>query len=276
MASFPVIAPPPPRQTFRFAFPPSLGADEARERARALEQFLTGALGKKAEVVVGDTYESLAKELLAGRVDAAWAPPFVCARIEAMGVRILVRGVRQGSSSYRAAILSRADRPLSVEQLAGTSAAWTDRDSVGGYLLAMAHLRAKGLDPRKLFFKQQFAGSYRQALEAVLAGEADVTSVFAPAARSGAPDGTGVEEVLPGKGSAFHVVAFTDESPNDGIAVSMSTAPAVVTALEKSLLSLHGTPDGARLLREAFAADRFEAAPRMGYRALYRVALASL
>src|SRR6185369_2058104 len=114
------------------------------------------------------SYESLAKDLLSGKVDAAWAPPFVCARIEAMGVRVLVRGVRHGASSYRAALICRAESPLTIDTLGGRAAVWTDRDSVGGYLLAMALLRGKGLDPNKLFPKQEFAGSYKAALEAVL------------------------------------------------------------------------------------------------------------
>ena len=45
---------------------------------------------------------------------------------------------------------------------------------------------------------------------------------------------------------------------------------------EKTLLTLEKTPEGRTLLAEVFAVDRFEPAPRMGYRALYRVAMASL
>ena len=47
-------------------------------------------------------------------------------------------------------------------------------------------------------------------------------------------------------------------------------------ALEKVLLTLESSPSGKALLDETFSAERFEPAPRMGYRALYRVALASL
>jgi phosphonate transport system substrate-binding protein len=72
------------------------------------------------------------------------------------------------------------------------------------------------------------------------------------------------------------VVAFTDESPNDGVAVAMGTPAATVAALESALMSLQKTPGGQQLLKDTFSAEGFEAAPRMGYRALYRVALASL
>lgn len=265
----------PTRTNVRFALPSTLGPG-AQERATQLQQHLSEALGRDTEVVVGATYEQLARDLLAGKVDAAWAPPFVCARIEAMGVRVLVRGVRNGASVYRAALLTKAGSSLTVQGLKGVNAAWTDRDSVGGYLLPMAWLREQGLDPLKTFNEQHFVGSYRQALEAVLSGKAEVTSVFAPAARAGQPDATGVGELWAERQNDFRVLGFTEEAPNDGVAVSMSAPAQVVSELEKTLLALQSTEAGQQLLRDCFHADKFELAPRMGYRALYRVALASL
>ncbi len=276
--SAPAAAPAParaPRTQVRFALPSSLGPD-AEKRARMLHEYLKTALGRDAEVIVPSTYELLARDLLAGKVDAAWAPPFVCARIEAMGVRVLVRGVRNGASTYRAALVCRKDSNVTLQTLKGTSVAWSDRDSVGGYLLTSAFLRDQGQDPAKTFFKQEFVGSYRAALEEVLAGRVDVASVFAPSAKAGLGELTGVSEVWPEKAQEFKLVAFTDEAPNDGVAVSMSTPPAVVSELEKALLGMSQTPQGQQVLKECFHAERFEVAPRMGYRALYRVALASL
>ena len=266
--------PRPARDYVRFALPPSLGESEVRARAERLEAHFQAALGKRTEVVVSPSYESLAKDLLSGKVDAAWAPPFVCARIEAMGVRVLVRGVRGGASSYRAALVCRAASPLTLDTLGGRVAVWTDRDSVGGYLLPMAMLRGRGLEPAKLFAKQDFVGSYTAALEAVLKEAGDVTSVYAAAGKVG--DKTGIDELLPGREKDLHVIAFTEESPNDGVAVSMSAPAPLVMDLEKMLLSLHEAPAGAEILKDTFHAEKFEVAQRMGYRALYRVALASL
>lgn len=257
--------------TLRFAVPPSLGAQKVTERAKQLEAALSAALGKPVTVVVAQSYETLARELLSGKTDAAWAPPFVCARIEAMGVRVLVRGVRHGASTYRAALLAKRGAGLALESLAGRRAAWADRDSVGGYLLPMALLRAKGLEPAKVFAEQNFVGSYRACLDAVLSGEADVTSIFAP--KSG---GTGLPELLPEKQGELEVVAFTDESPNDGVAVAVGLGTSTVALLEKVFTSFQESESGRALLKDTFAAERFETAPRMGYRALYRVALASL
>lgn len=273
------MAAPPPAQSrvaFRFGLPPSLGNAPALERAEPLHAFLSRALGRKVELSVAASYEALAKELLAGRADAIWAPPFVCARVEALGVRVLARGVRLGRSSYRAALVSRADSGLSVERLQGARVAWVDRDSVGGYLLPAAFLKARGLEPARIFSSQLFMGSYRAALEAVHEGTADVASVFCPPESTGLTHADGVEVVLPGHRDAFSLLAYTEEAPNDGVPVGMGVAPELVGLLERAFLGLHEREDGRRLLEDLFVADRFEPAPRMGYRALYRVALASL
>src|SRR5256885_16062954 len=131
----------PMRDHVRFELPPSMGADEAKERAEKFKAYAAEALHKPCEVVVAQSYEGLAKDLLSGKVDAAWAPPFVCARIEAMGVRVLVRGVRGGASSYRAALVCRSESPLTIDTPGGRAPVWTDRGSGGGYLLAVGPLR---------------------------------------------------------------------------------------------------------------------------------------
>ncbi len=261
------------KRSVRLVLPPSLGQGVAGERGRRLEVFLGDALKRTTRVVVAASYEALAKALLSGKCEAAWAPPFVCARIEAMGVRVLVRGVRKGASSYRAALLCRASEPLTIDSLQGVKASWCDPDSVGGYLLPMALLRNKGLDPNQLFAAQAFSGSYQASLDALIKGDADLTSIFAA---SGNVPAAPEDELLAGRQHLVKVVAYTEESPNDGVAVAMSSSVELTMDLERVLLQLHDTSEGTAILKETFNADRFEAAPRMGYRVLYRVALASL
>ncbi|HVE82935.1 MAG TPA: PhnD/SsuA/transferrin family substrate-binding protein, partial [Myxococcales bacterium] len=142
------------QNAFRFGLSSSLGP-EARERAPQLERFFAQALGKLAEVSIAPSYDALGKDVLSGKLDAAWAPPFVCARLEAMGTKVAARGVRRGSAVYRGALVCRASRPLTLDRLEGAKAAWVDRDSVSGYLLPLALLRTRGLDPSKVFFSQE-------------------------------------------------------------------------------------------------------------------------
>ncbi|HEY8209032.1 MAG TPA: PhnD/SsuA/transferrin family substrate-binding protein [Myxococcaceae bacterium] len=275
------MAPPLARttqHTIRFGLSPSMGP-EAAGRAPLVERFFARVLGKMVEVSVAQSYDALGKDVLSGKLDAAWAPPFVCARLEAMGTKVAARGVRRGSAVYRGALVCRASRPLTMERLEGARAAWVDRDSVSGYLLPLALLRTHGLDPNKVFFSQEFLGSFRAGVEAVLAEKADVASVYAAPVSAGVaeePSATGLEEILPGKSAELKVIAFTDEAPNDGLVCSMTMAPELMRELEKATLEMHASPDGAELLKDVFHAEKFEPAPRLGYRSLYRVALATL
>jgi phosphonate transport system substrate-binding protein len=104
-----------------------------------------------------------------------------------------------------------------------------------------------------------------------------VCSVFAGPAEAGAASWQdAVELLLPGEVAGFEVLGFTEESPNDGLAVAMGSAPDLLQRLEQAFLQLHAGGPGQSLLEDIFNAERFEPAPRMGYRALYRVALSSL
>ncbi len=260
----------------RFVLPPSVGSREARERAEGLDTHLSQALGLPVELSVAADYLQLAAALRRGECDAAWAPPFVCARIETAGLKVLVRGMRDGRSTYRAALVCRAGADLTLETLGGATASWVDPDSVGGYLLVAALFKAKGLDFWKTFREQRFAGSYLEGLKAVVKGEAHVTSVFAaPGKPTAGIATTGVAEIAPKLLSKLAVVTFTEESPNDGIAASSSADPRTVVALCNALLKMNETPEGLALLRRAFRLDGFEPAPADGYRVLYHAAIAS-
>jgi len=257
--------------------PAGLGAAVLAENAPRMESVLSRAMGQSVTVTVAASYEVLAADMQAGRAQVAWAPPFVCARLEAAGSRVLLRGLRRGTATYRAALVRKAGANVTLGTLQGTTVAWSDRDSTGGYLLPVAFLKGQGLDPVKLFAQQLFAGSYQAAVQAVLDGRAQVASVFVPpASAQGADFRTWLGAVAPGREHQLELVAYTDEAPNDGVVVQPTLPAQTVEALEKAMMGLAGTPTGERLLKELFRADGFEPAPRNGYRALYRLALTSL
>ena len=186
-----------PRSAFRFGLPPSLPVAPGPGATGRLTRVLSGIVGRPVGLVTVPEYDALTEALRRGEVDAAWAPPLVAARAEALGARVMVRPLRRGSVRSRAALLVRTDSPLQLESLGGTTAAWVDRSSLAGHLLPMAWLRERGFEPARLFAHQLFVGSYQAALEALLAGDADVAALFAP------PEGhdlrQAVEEVAPGR-----------------------------------------------------------------------------
>jgi phosphonate transport system substrate-binding protein len=249
----------------RVALPPSFVRLDVEKRKR-LEQFLSFATSLPVEVKAAPNSEVLAGSLLSGETTLAWAPPFSCARFEYAGIPVLVRAVRRGAATCRAALVAQASAMVHLDHLHGLRAAWVDRESTGGYLLAAGFLKGRGVDLERTFSSQQFVGSYQAALSAVLEGQADVASVYAPPPEVGSA--LRLNELLPGKQGALKAIAFTDEAPNDGVAVAPFTPPSLVRAIEQAFIGAEELTMGPDVL-ELFQAERFELAPKNGYRALY-------
>ncbi|MCB9596537.1 MAG: PhnD/SsuA/transferrin family substrate-binding protein [Sandaracinaceae bacterium] len=208
--------------TLRLLLPPSVGSARARARGELLDQSLRADLAETVEIDVADGYADLGDRAERGDADLVWMPPTVCARLEP-NLRGVFKCVRQGKTSYRSAIVVRKDTLTSLAQLAGKRAAWVDRLSVGGYLLALSELRDRGLvDGLR---DQRFHGSYPNALDALLEGQADFAAVTV---RDGTP--SALRDALAafgGKTAAEELVGIhvTRETPNDAIGLTRALDP---------------------------------------------------
>lgn len=253
----------------RFALPPSLGTERLVEQTRRLRDALEDLLAEQVDVTVSQSYEALTRNLLSGAVDAAHAPPFVCAQVEPQGLTVAARAVRHGRASYGAAFVKRVGTDVSLARPKGLRAAWVDPRSVAGYLLPVAHLKsARRVDPDLLFASQTFYGSYPAALLALVEGKADLSAVHA---QKGNPDSIveALETHLPGSSKLLDAIEVTAEVPGDGVVVGKGADAKAVRAV---FLHLEKEALGRKLLAELFHAERFEACPPASYRALYAVA----
>jgi phosphonate transport system substrate-binding protein len=247
--------------------PSSLPVAPVPGAAGRLTRVLSAIVGRQVSVVPSSDYDALTDALRRGDVDAAWAPPLVAARAEALGARIVARPLRRGSVRSRSALLVRTESSLQLETLGGTTAAWVDRASLAGHLLPMAWLRDRGLEPGTLFGQQLFLGSYQACIEALLGGEADVAALFAP------PEGhdlrQSVEEVAPGHAAEVRVLACTMPALHDAWVVAPHVSLPDGLRLERGLLAVRELPEGTSLLRDVVRAERLERAPDLGHRELF-------
>jgi phosphonate transport system substrate-binding protein len=256
-----------PRSAFRFGLPSSLPVAPAPGATARLTRVLSAIVGREVALAQLPDYDALTDAIRRGEVDAAWAPPLVAARAEALGARILARPLRRGSVRSRSALLVRTDSPLQLETLPGTTAAWVDRASLAGHLLPMAWLRERGVETGKLFGQQLFLGSYQACIEALLDGQAEVAPLFAP------PEGhdlrQAVEEVAPGRAADLRVLACTMPALHDAWLVGPQVLLPDALRLERGLLSMRELPEGTALLRDVLRAERLERAPELGHRELF-------
>jgi len=208
-------------------------------------------------VIPFKSYEDLEHALFGGGIDVAWCPPIVCARIEAAGGGILLRGVRGEERTYRSALVARAQDTFDLDALdKGTfrpRAAWVDRSSVGGYLLARAHLRKLGVAVERAFLQQSMLGSYAACLEALLSFETDLTALFAGR--------QGLEPLWGGKAKRLKVLAFTEDVPNDGVVLSPALPEERAALLREQIEKVLATPSLKKQITAMLHVDEFDVPP---------------
>jgi ABC-type phosphate/phosphonate transport system substrate-binding protein len=247
---------------FRFALPPSLGEGPVKELALRFADVLYGA--GFTTVVPMKSYEQLEQALLDGEVDAAWGPPIVCARVESAGGRVVLRAVRYGAVTYRSVLVCRAADRMDIRTLGKPGsrparAVWVDRWSMGGFILPRYHLRMRGVDLAAAFDEERLLGSYNACLEEVLELEADVTASFA------SRRGLGYAEICGERAFELRTLAYTDESPNDGVVLSPRISPEDAQGLVGGLHRLISLPASLGVLAETFEVDGFDQPPVNSY-----------
>lgn len=238
-----------------FALPPSMGLASIRPIARELADLLSGV--GFSTIWPTRSYAQLEAALASGEAHAAWAPPGVCARAEALGGDILFRAVRGGATAYRAALLCRGERSIDLKRLDAMSgiapirAAWVDPHSLAGYVMPRHYLRERGADLQETF-DETVLGSYQACFDAVLEGDADLTASYV------GRRGSGYIDLLGNAAAELRVLAWTDEIPNDGVVVSPALDPALGRDVGDALSAAFRNIRLADKLALAFDADGFD------------------
>jgi ABC-type phosphate/phosphonate transport system substrate-binding protein len=196
---------------------------------------LSARFGLPVEVRSSKSYDTMVSDILEQRVHMAWAPPRVCAQVED-DVRCILKSIRQGRSSYQAALIVRAGEMTSKEALRGMRAAWVDPLSSGGYLLATSYLTSIDMAPDGLFGEQKFMGSYNAVLQAVAQGEADVASIYVNgSSREHARER--LIELIGRDADQLDVLMFTRATPNDGMIITRAMNEDEAVGIAETLIS---------------------------------------
>ncbi len=245
----------PAAAPLRFLLSPSLGEVKEHVRAELFGRALAQRLGRPVVVELAPSYEALERELSEGRVDLAWATAEQCTAFEPQA-RAVLRSVRAGRWYYHAALLCRADVPLTLETLQGARAAWVAPRSTGGYLLPIHHLESLGLDVNTLFSEEHFLGTYRRALLSVLEGESDVTAIYTShpeenTVRAFMAEHLGLDE------RRLRPFAYTGPSLSDGFILMPRLPEADMAALVSTLTSLGAEGPGLEPLLGLFDSEGF-------------------
>lgn len=217
-----------------------------------------------------DTYDELEQAMTAGRIDLAWLPPLVFARLDQRAVATAVATVvRPGDAFWSVLVTSPSSgiTRLVPEQLRGRRIAWVDRLSASGHIVARLGLTALGIDPRETFASESFVGSHVEALQAALEGRVDVAATFARcASRGGIVHGPWTEAGI--DASQVVVLGLLGEVPPDLIAASNRLSAETRAAIETALMDVARDDALAQSLQAIFGGTKFLPGTPASYAAL--------
>jgi phosphate/phosphite/phosphonate ABC transporter binding protein len=245
-----------------------LRARDARTRlfARALEERL-GVYVVERNVA---TYDELEQAMTGGRIDLAWLPPLVFARLDQRAVATAVATVvRPGEAFWSVLVTSRVsgiDR-IDAGQLRGRRIAWVDPLSASGHVVARLGLVARGIDPRTTFAAESYAGSHPEALLAALEGRVDVAATFARCDADGrVVHGPWVEADI--RAEEVVVLGLLGEVPPDLIAASRRLPREVVDAIGPAMADISRNASLEPVLQAIFGGTKFIPGTPASYSAL--------
>lgn len=140
--------------------------------------YLERKLGRQVAFVLRDSYQETMELLHQQRIQVAWLCdcPHVTANPE---FHLLATPLFQGRPYYRSYLIVPAtdQSTHSVLDLKDKVFAYTDPYSNVGYLNPRYQLKKQGVDPDHFFRRTFFTRSHRKAIEAVVVGVADASSV---------------------------------------------------------------------------------------------------
>ena len=206
-------------------------------------------------------YAALAQQFKAGSLHLAWTPPLVAVELVKSGAATLAVCSRRTSGTlYHSVLFGRPGLGAkTAEGLRDRTAAWVDRESLSGYLLARQWVRSHGVDPDALFGRQLFHHTHSEVARAVLRGVADVGATYANLDPHAATirDAGWVEIGVPVDG--VEVIATMGPIPADAVVIAKRVKPHERALLVDGLVHLPGSSLAA--VRSLFHAEGFEIPP---------------
>lgn len=203
-----------------------------------LVAYLGSKLGKKMEVKVAVDFDGALKDIGENYTQlCALGPATYIAAHKDYGVKVLVKGLRDGKPYHRSAIVTRTDSDIkSVEDLRGRTFAFGDVQSSSGHIAPRLVLRDAGIDIEDLRY-YHYLGHHDDVAKAVLSGDFDAGALAEWIAQKYLSEG-------------LRIVRFSDEIPEMNICVNSSLDERDVAMIKTALISLDdSTPEGAMMLK---------------------------
>lgn len=217
--------------------------DEQAGRLRHWRRYLERHLERPVSFVQRGSYREVIELLRDGRLDVAWICGYPYVRESAM-LQLVVSPLYQQQPLYQSyLIVPHQDfSTQNLEDLQGRLFAYSDPDSLSGYLLPRHRLLELDYDPEQFFQRSIFTWTHRNSIRAVADQLVDAAAV----------DGyvwDMLEQAEPMTAGLTRVVCRSDPYGFPPIVARKSLDPNVTTALTEVLENMPDDPVGEEILQ---------------------------
>lgn len=273
-----------------FGFVPSREADVLVDSADELAAVLSEATGLPVEPFISQDYVGLVEAMASEQAHiGAFGPLALVRAIDRAGVEIILQSERRGTFSYHTqymtndpdkycddepqadddgflwcnGTLEASEGPIGQDAIARIdgSTAFVDPSSASGYLIPALQLIEQGHDLNEL--SSIFSGGHDNSVNAVYNGDVEVGLSF--------DDARGIMlDELPDVGEKVVVFAFSDEIPNDGMAVIGGLPDELKLLIQQALIDYGTTEEGQEVLFNLYEIDGLAPATEATYDVMRR------
>jgi phosphonate transport system substrate-binding protein len=259
---------------------PSREADVLIENAQPLADHLSQELGIPVESFVPTDYTALVAAMEAGTADIGAFGPFSLLQAQTIaGADIILQSARDGKVTYHTqwmtndpdtycedepqpdedgllfcnGTLEAEDGPIGEDAIAeipeGTTVSFVEQASASGYIFPAVQLIGAGINP-ETGVEPIFSGGHDNSVIAVCNGDAEVGVAFDDA-RTILEEGDceNMDEVV--------VFAYSQEIPNDGVAVRGELPEDLKQQIADTLIAYSETEEGKEVLDSVYEIDEF-------------------
>jgi len=230
-------------QQVRLGVTPFTDKEAMHREFASLLDFLSGRLGVPVSLVIAENYSDLGTRMREQSVDLAKFSPlsYVEAKMADPGLRLLLRQVREGSTTYLGYVYTRAEDPArTIHDLEGRSFCFVDPHSTSGYLYPRALMFEQGIDPDAFFGSIVFGGHHSACIEKVLAGEVDAGATYSGKIFSSRRKGIPVHRLK--------ILGKTSRIPCDAYCVRSDLPRAAAERIKQELMALSTRSPGGRVI----------------------------